>query len=134
MKWTFPRPLNGLELVKLIEQDYKIKLPSLYIEIIKDGNAEIPEKKYLTVAGKRYDVGRLISANITDSPNILNAIGWLEQSANVKIPIFINQFGDLVYLQYFNRTSYTIAIQEYDTGKIVDIVGSFEDLIANLSC
>lgn len=134
MKWTFPRPLNGLELVKLIEQDYKIKLPSLYIEIIKDGNAAIPEKKYLTVAGKRYDVGRLISANITDSPNILNAIGWLEQSANVKIPIFINQFGDLVYLQYFNRTSYTIAIQEYDTGKIVDIVGSFEDLIANLSC
>ena len=79
-------------------------------------------------------MGRLISANITDSPNILNAIGWLEQSANVKIPIFINQFGDLVYLQYFNRTSYTIAIQEYDTGKIVDIVGSFEDLIANLSC
>ena len=43
MKWTFPRPLNGLELVKLIEQDYKIKLPSLYIEIIKDGNAAIPE-------------------------------------------------------------------------------------------
>lgn len=132
MKWTNVRKLKSSDLLEKIEKQFSISFPREYKDLIGQYNAGIPDCKNFNVNKKKYQIERLISANLSDNPNIYTAMTWVEQTPqSIIIPIALDILGNMIALN-FEEHSYCIVFINFENGHKYFITQTLEDFISIL--
>lgn len=117
MEWTNIRKIRNFELIEEIENRFSLSLPDEYKELIRFNNAGIPSQCEFEANNRHYFLERLISARMSDSPNILEAINWVEQSNyHLILPIALVTGGHLISLCICD-SDYSVIFLDYESGK-----------------
>ncbi len=132
MEWTNIRKLKTLDLLETIEEQFSIVFPCEYKDLIRQYNAGIPNRKFFSIEQTVFEIDRFISANPTDSPNIYNAMNWVQQTASsVIVPIALDTTGNMISI-VFDADTYQIILISFETGNELFISNTLKEFFAIL--
>lgn len=135
--WKNGGKANSPVLLDKIEEEYGVKLPSLYRDIVLKYNEGRPSHKLIkTITGREVVFQELLSINLEDKNNLLQCSSVLKSEYGLHgvIPFASDPFGNLFCFEISEYMELKVVFWDHEEidNSVIPITNSFEDLLCAL--
>lgn len=124
MKWKYKEEDCSKNDLEYIENNFNIKLPEIYKDLVLKNNGAYPEFNNYLFKGEE----KVVQALITCNRNIENNVIEITNNINIRgvVAFMSDPFGNYICFQFTLDNNYSIVLWEHEDSSIIVISESFE--------